>query len=183
MPAYARPSPPTQGRLPTFHPSAGPYTSTVSDAARPPPEDAFAPVRAWLASRGLHPFAFQEEVWAAFARGESGLIHAPTGMGKTYAAALPAMVVGSRGAADDPPPLALLWVTPLRALAGDTGLALAEAARALAPHWTVGRAHGRHAATRRARARRGGCPRYSSPRRRASRCSCRAPIGANASRT
>jgi len=109
----------------------------VPDAARSPLEDAFTPVRAWLASRGHRPFAFQEQVWAAFARGESGLIHAPTGMGKTYAAALPAMVGGSRGTAGHPPPLAMLWVTPLRALAGDTGLALAEAARALAPHWSV----------------------------------------------
>ncbi len=109
----------------------------MPDAARPPPEDAFAPVRAWFASRGQRPFTFQEEVWAAFARGESGLIHAPTGMGKTYAAALPAMVCGGRGTADESPPLTMLWVTPLRALAGDTGLALAEAARTLAPHWTV----------------------------------------------
>lgn len=31
------------------------------------------------------PFPFQEAVWSAYARGESGLIHAPTGMGKTYA--------------------------------------------------------------------------------------------------
>jgi ATP-dependent Lhr-like helicase len=31
----------------------------------------------------------------------------------------------------------VLWLTPLRALAADTGLALARAARALKPHWTV----------------------------------------------
>ncbi len=46
--------------------------------------------------------------------------------------------------------------------------------------WTCARAT---RATPRARARRGGCPRCSSPRRKASRCSCRAPTGASASRT
>ena len=99
--------------------------------------DRLSPVRAWFAAQGLAPFPFQEEVWAAYARGASGLVHAPTGMGKTYAAALPPMAFGPRGAPDAPPPLALLWITPLRALAGDTGLALARAAAGLAPHWTI----------------------------------------------
>jgi len=99
--------------------------------------DAFAPARAWFASQGWSPFPFQEDVWAAYARGESGLIHAPTGMGKTYAAWLGPLLLGARGAADDAPPLTVLWLTPLRALAQDTGLALARAAAALNPHWTV----------------------------------------------
>jgi ATP-dependent Lhr-like helicase len=114
-----------------------PYTSGVPDAARPPLDDAFAPARAWFAARGQRPFEFQETVWAAWRRGESGLVHAPTGMGKTYAAALPPLVLGPRGEPGDPPGLSMLWITPLRALAGDTALALAEAAAALAPHWTV----------------------------------------------
>ena len=33
--------------------------------------------------------------------------------------------------------MTVLWITPLRALAADTGLALARAAQALQPHWTV----------------------------------------------
>ncbi|MEO7998419.1 MAG: hypothetical protein ABI852_13295, partial [Gemmatimonadaceae bacterium] len=40
----------------------------------------------WFASRKWKPFPFQREVWDAYARGESGLIHAATGTGKTYAA-------------------------------------------------------------------------------------------------
>jgi len=99
--------------------------------------DAFAPARAWFASQGYTPFAFQEEVWAAYARGESGLIHAPTGMGKTYAAALAPIVLGEPGRADTPTALTLLWITPLRALAADTGVALTRASLALQPHWTV----------------------------------------------
>ena len=45
--------------------------------------DVYAGARAWFAAQGWSPFPFQEEVWSAFARGESGLLHAPTGMGKT----------------------------------------------------------------------------------------------------
>jgi len=97
----------------------------------------FAPVQAWFATQGFTPFSFQEEVWAAYAAGASGLVHAPTGMGKTYAAALGPMALGARGSELHPPPLTLLWLTPLRALASDTGLSLAKAARALNPHWTV----------------------------------------------
>ena len=64
-------------------------------------------------------------------------MHAPTGMGKTWAAWLGPVAFGEPGAAGAPPPLAVLWITPLRALAADTGLALARAAAALQPHWTV----------------------------------------------
>src|SRR4051794_35655212 len=58
-------------------------------------------------------------------------------MGKTLAAAVPPIVFGHDGAAENPPPLTLLWITPLRALAADTGLAIARAAAALKPHWRV----------------------------------------------
>src|SRR5688572_22755313 len=40
-------------------------------------------VREWFASEGWEPFQFQEEVWRAYLAGESGLIHAATGTGKT----------------------------------------------------------------------------------------------------
>ncbi len=106
------------------------------------PDDRAAPLhdatRAWFASQGFTPFPFQEAVWAAHAAGESGLIHAPTGMGKTYAALMGALAEGPKGGADEPPPLTLLWITPLRALAGDTTLAITRAAGALRPFWTVG---------------------------------------------
>ncbi len=98
---------------------------------------AFDRAHEWFATQDWVPFDFQEEVWTAFARGESGLIHAPTGMGKTYAAWLGPLLLGPEGAPEQPPPLAVLWITPLRALAGDTGLALQRAATALKPHWSV----------------------------------------------
>ncbi|HEX6792642.1 MAG TPA: ligase-associated DNA damage response DEXH box helicase, partial [Casimicrobiaceae bacterium] len=99
--------------------------------------DPFAPARDWFRSQGHTAFPFQEAVWAAYAEGRSGLIHAPTGMGKTYAALLGPLMLGPAGDADDPPPLTVLWITPLRALAQDTGLALSRAVESLRPHWRV----------------------------------------------
>ncbi|HEV8500076.1 MAG TPA: ligase-associated DNA damage response DEXH box helicase [Casimicrobiaceae bacterium] len=118
------------------------------DSRSPDPLDA---TRAWFASQGFTPFTFQEEVWAAYAAGESGLIHAPTGMGKTYAALMGALAAGPKGGADDPPPLTLVWITPLRALAADTTLAITRAAGAVRPYWTVGMRSGDTPASVRAR--------------------------------
>ena len=112
-------------------------SADAAQVARSPGTDAFAPARTWFAAQGWSAFSFQEEVWAAYADGYSGLLHAPTGMGKTYAAWMPPLVLSPAGDEDAPPPLTVLWITPLRALAADTGLALARAARALQPHWTV----------------------------------------------
>jgi len=47
--------------------------------------------RDWFASRGWTAFEFQDEAWRAMATGESGLLHAPTGTGKTLAAWLGAL--------------------------------------------------------------------------------------------
>ncbi len=116
---------------------ARPVECRMPDAQVADRVDPLSAARAWFAAQGWAAFPFQEEVWAAYARGRSGLLHAPTGMGKTYAAALPPMLFGVPGAPDAPPPLALLWITPLRALAGDTALALARAGAGLAPHWTI----------------------------------------------
>jgi len=95
---------------------------------------------AWLATRGWQPFAFQREVWAAMAAGESGLLHATTGAGKTYAVwlgALQALAGAGSGSAKTAAPLSVLWITPMRALAADTLRALQEPLPDLAPHWTA----------------------------------------------
>ncbi len=113
--------------------------STLSSAER---------INAWFASRGWSPFEFQREVWDAYARGESGMIHAATGTGKTYAAwlgpvaealnerheAVPAAKRRKRDASD---PLRVLWITPLRALAADTERALLEPVQDFGLPWTV----------------------------------------------
>src|SRR5215218_2174774 len=48
--------------------------------------DAGMTLDTWFTSRGWLPFEFQREVWRAYQAGESGLIHAATGTGKTLAA-------------------------------------------------------------------------------------------------
>ena len=100
----------------------------------------FPDVTGWLAARGWQAFGFQREVWQAIAEGRSGLLHATTGSGKTYAVWLGMLQALLR---DAPParqaePLRVLWLTPMRALAADTAKALAAPLRDLAPAWTLG---------------------------------------------
>ncbi|MEP6781238.1 MAG: ligase-associated DNA damage response DEXH box helicase [Gemmatimonadaceae bacterium] len=118
----------------------------------------------WFRSRKWKPFAFQQEVWDAYARGESGLIHAATGTGKTYAAWLAPVLEAldaapriaraktsnksTKAAPQKNPrttanvrarsePLRVLWITPLRALAGDTEQALRAPIEELGLPWTI----------------------------------------------
>ena len=55
-------------------------------APRAPYSDPVSRVENWFATRGWKPFSFQRQVWRAYLAGESGLIHAATGTGKTLAA-------------------------------------------------------------------------------------------------
>lgn len=104
-----------------------PPISPDGDAASKPGLDRLA---SWFTTSGWYPFPFQREAWAAYLRGESGLVNVPTGAGKTYAAfggplaemidelgdrkRLPAAEAGLR----------VLYLTPLRAVSRDIELAL-----------------------------------------------------------
>lgn len=121
---------------------------------RPDRADPLARIEAWFASRGWKPFAFQREVWQAYGAGESGLVHAATGTGKTLSAWMGPVLEwlreeGSsspapaaprerrpRGRAGAPP-LRILWITPLRALAADTAEALRQPIADLSIPWTL----------------------------------------------
>lgn len=102
--------------------------------------------QAWFAARGWQPFEFQRAVWAAMAAGRSGLLHATTGSGKTYAVWL-----GALARALDAPGLQVLWLTPMRALAADTQRALHLPLPELAPTWNVALRTGDTPAAERAR--------------------------------
>ena len=98
----------------------------------------------YFAQRGWSPFSFQEETWAAYARCQSGLIHAPTGMGKTMAVWGGPLIEWTEEHPQhdawlsiEPPPLRVLWITPLRALATDTFDSLREVLDALAMPWSI----------------------------------------------
>ena len=77
----------------------------------------------WLRRNGWKAFDFQKEVWQAVADGQSGLVHASTGAGKTYAVWLAALnrFAGKANAktatrskrAPPAAPLTVLWITPM----------------------------------------------------------------------
>ena len=105
-------------------------------------------VDALFAPRDWKPFPFQYQTWEAYLNGHSGLIHAPTGMGKSYAAWLGPLAEwmahhpdeekwAEMGASNKHSPLAVLWITPLRALAKDTAETLMAAVEAVGMPWTV----------------------------------------------
>ncbi|MCU0870176.1 MAG: ligase-associated DNA damage response DEXH box helicase [Burkholderiales bacterium] len=135
-------------------PSAGPIAERVEH---------------WFARQGWTPFPFQRALWSAAAAGESGLLHATTGAGKTFAvwfaavlrhaddatAVAPAPVATAMRrtsrARTVAPPLTVLWLTPMRALAADTTRALTAPLADLGLGWTVGMRTGDTASAERAR--------------------------------
>lgn len=93
----------------------------------------------WFSARAWEPFEFQREAWSAYLDGKSGLVHAPTGIGKTLSVwggpLLAAEAEGSGG--DRAAPITVLWLTPLRALAADTAAALSAPADGMGLKWSV----------------------------------------------
>ncbi|WP_395747390.1 ligase-associated DNA damage response DEXH box helicase [Prosthecobacter sp.] len=97
----------------------------------------------WFKGKKWKPFPFQQEAWSAFLAGESGLVHAPTGLGKTYSvwggpvlewlAANPDRTKWPRKTE----PIRVLWLTPLRALANDTVESLRAPLADLGIPWSV----------------------------------------------
>jgi ATP-dependent Lhr-like helicase len=116
--------------------------------------------KTWFSARAWKPFAFQKQVWAAVKNGESGLLHASTGAGKTYAVWFAAL---NRFARLQPPvatprkrkppaePLTVLWITPMRALAADTARALQTPVDDLQIPWSIGLRTGDTSSSERAR--------------------------------
>ncbi|WP_336353457.1 ligase-associated DNA damage response DEXH box helicase [Pseudomonas atacamensis] len=116
--------------------------------------------KTWFSARDWKPFVFQKQVWAAVKNGESGLLHASTGAGKTYAVWFAAL---NRFARLQPPvatprkrkppaePLTVLWITPMRALAADTARALQSPVDDLQIPWSIGLRTGDTSSSERAR--------------------------------
>jgi ATP-dependent helicase Lhr and Lhr-like helicase len=123
-------------------------TSTAEPWRVPSKSAATAQVLAWIAAQGWKPFTFQKEAWKAYQNGSSLLIHSATGTGKTLAAWLGPIIqwmnrpqpneswTRMRGKSPAPP-MMVLWVTPLRALAGDTAQSLQYAIDGLRLPWTL----------------------------------------------
>lgn len=147
--------------------------SAIGSASAPVTEN--NPWYQWFAQKGWQPFPFQEQVWQAFLRGESGLVHATTGTGKTYAAWGSVILEwlqqqannaplsedektgsprrGRKRKQIEAPPLRILWITPLRALAADTEQSLRAPLEALQIPWRLERRTGDTSASVRSRQR------------------------------
>ena len=92
--------------------------------------------------RNWKPFPFQKEAWKSYAEGKSGLVHAPTGTGKTYAVWTPTLLewMSEQKGKEMPkrsPHLRVLWLTPLRALVEDTTRTLEELSEGLGLPWSI----------------------------------------------
>jgi ATP-dependent Lhr-like helicase len=116
--------------------------------------------KTWFSARSWKPFAFQKQVWTAVKNGESGLLHASTGAGKTYAVWFAALNRFARSQTPvgtprkrKPPaePLTVLWITPMRALAADTARALQTPVDDLQLPWSIGLRTGDTSSSERAR--------------------------------
>jgi ATP-dependent Lhr-like helicase len=108
-------------------------------------------VDAWFAQRGWKVFPFQRAVWKAAVAGQSGLLHANTGAGKTYAVWFGALLRAQLARKKNSTGLRVLWITPMRALAADTQRALEASAADLMPSWTIGSRTGDTGSAERAR--------------------------------
>ncbi len=127
----------------------------------------FSLSHAWFLAHGWQPFAFQQQVWQDVAQGKSGMLHATTGAGKTYAVWLAAIErfaqkktsTTSKVINENPPtkrkpvtqPLTVLWITPMRALAADTERALVTPINELNLDWSIGLRTGDTSSAERAR--------------------------------
>ncbi|WP_316929044.1 DEAD/DEAH box helicase [Nitritalea halalkaliphila] len=103
---------------------------------------ALAAGTAYFREKNWEPFPFQLETWRAYLRGESGLLNAPTGSGKTYALWMPALLRHKVQWDQNPEKsaeqgLKVLWITPLRALGQDIQLAMQRVCSDLDFPWRV----------------------------------------------
>ena len=103
-----------------------------------------SPFLDWFRETLGEPAAFQTAAWQRQLAGESGLIHAPTGTGKTLSVWGGPLMRWMAEHADreawstlKPVGPRVLWITPLRALAVDTRENLRRPVEALGLPWTV----------------------------------------------
>lgn len=97
----------------------------------------------WLTTKNMQPFPFQSETWEQIHAGNSGLVNAPTGFGKTFSVFLGAIINfinqnPKNYKTKKKSGLQLLWITPLRALGKDIARAMEEVIEELEMSWQIG---------------------------------------------
>jgi ATP-dependent helicase Lhr and Lhr-like helicase len=104
-------------------------------------EDSLEIGKAWFRQRNWEPFPFQLETWEAFLNGDSGLVNAPTGSGKTYALMMPIFLdfLAHRDPAKNKPKgIRAIWIAPIRALTKEIELSARRLVETLGVPWEVG---------------------------------------------
>jgi ATP-dependent Lhr-like helicase len=98
--------------------------------------------KAWFASRGWIPFDFQLQAWQTYLEGQSGLVNAPTGSGKTYSLMMPILLDFIQQNPDykrkKDNGLQAIWITPIRALSKEIELSAKRLIEGLELSWKVG---------------------------------------------
>lgn len=109
----------------------------------------------WFAQKRWKPFSFQYETWKAYLSGQSGLVNAPTGSGKTYSLVVPILLEFIRQHAGAKKKkssgLQAIWITPIRALSKEIALSTKRAIEGFELQWKVGIRSGDTSAKDRAR--------------------------------
>ncbi len=81
-------------------------------------------IQKWMQKKGFGSFPFQEQTWAKFENGYSGMVIAPTGFGKTFSVFLAIVINYLNYPEEYGPGLKLIWISPLRSLAKDDRIGL-----------------------------------------------------------
>jgi ATP-dependent Lhr-like helicase len=90
-----------------------------------------------LSSRDGPPFPFQVDTWQSLWSGQSGLVNAPTGSGKTYSLLVPIFLETNLKEFKNIGPKAI-WITPIRALAKEIEWSATRANDGLKTKWQIG---------------------------------------------
>src|ERR1700753_1500757 len=91
----------------------------------------------WFNLNKWKPYDFQLNTWKAIADGNSGLLNAPTGFGKTYAIWF-GVLQNYFAKKKKPVGLHCLWITPLRALSKEIFLATERVSDKLQLDYRIG---------------------------------------------
>ncbi len=112
--------------------TVGQAPEVALQANRPPlSELTLSNLQEWFEAQGWQPFEYQLQVWKAFQKGHSGLLHATTGAGKTLAVWLGALLRLAQLPRPKGAATRVMWITPMRALAADSTKALQQSLSAL----------------------------------------------------
>jgi len=91
----------------------------------------------WFDKQGWKPQNFQQKAWEAYMDGNSGLVNAPTGSGKTYSLVIPVLMEALDAEKTNHATIGiqLIWITPIRALAKEIQLSCERAIAGMGLSW------------------------------------------------